>query len=61
MTDIVELLRAESFSLPSNGDWIERDGDTIPNNALSQAADEIERLRAALRECALRKIDGRSE
>ena len=44
-TDIVERLRATSTALPSEGDWIEVDGDTIPNNVCTQAANEIERLR----------------
>lgn len=50
MTDITERLRADSYALPSSGDWIERNGETLPNNSCSQAADEINRLREAVAE-----------
>jgi hypothetical protein len=45
---LVERLRGDAYALPSCGPWIERDGSTLPNNSCSQAADEIERLRAVL-------------
>lgn len=48
MTDLIEALRGDAYSLPSQGAWIERDGSTLPNNSCAQAADEIERLRAEL-------------
>jgi hypothetical protein len=51
---LVESLRANSYALPSQGDWIERNGDTLPNNVCTEAADEIERLCAAL----MRLLDG---
>jgi hypothetical protein len=42
--DLVEELRGASYGLPPEGGvWIERNGDTIPLNVCSRAADEIER------------------
>lgn len=48
--DLVARLRADSYALPSCGDWIERNGDTPPNNSLSQAADLIEQQAARIKE-----------
>ena len=45
---LVEALRGDSYSLPSNGRWLERDGSSLPNNSCSQAADELIRLHASL-------------
>lgn len=47
--DLVARLRADSYALPSCGDWIERNGDTLPNNSLSQAADLIEQQAARIK------------
>lgn len=47
MTDTKELiqrLRGDAYSLPSDGPWIERDGSTLPNNSCSQAADALEAM-----------------
>ncbi|MBU0703772.1 MAG: hypothetical protein KKC18_07880 [Chloroflexi bacterium] len=44
--EFIEKLRNTSYALPSEGEWFERNGDTIPNNACSQAADIIEAVRA---------------
>lgn len=41
MTDLVERLRAASYSLPAVGEWT-----APPRNVCTEAADEIERLRA---------------
>lgn len=49
---IVMRLRNDSYSLPSDGEWIERNGETMPNNSLSQAADVIERLDQVLTDIA---------
>jgi len=36
-------LRCDAYALPSDGEWLEREGSSIPNNSCSQAADELER------------------
>lgn len=61
MSDLVERLRGDSYSLPSNGEWIERNGDTLPNNSCSEAADELERKDAAIAELVGALKTARSE
>ncbi len=47
---LVERLRSDSFSLPSDGDYKIRNGDMLPSNSLTQAADKIEELQSAYNE-----------
>ena len=48
MSNLVKRLRDSSYELPSEGEWIERDGGTIPRNVISEAADRIAELEAVL-------------
>lgn len=49
--NIIEELYSTSYSLPSeNDEWVERQGNTVPMNVCTRAADEIERLRRIIYE-----------
>jgi molecular chaperone GrpE (heat shock protein) len=48
MSDLAKRLRSTSYALPSDGEWVERDGDTMPWNTCTEAADRIEALEAEL-------------
>lgn len=43
--DIVEELYSMATALPSDGEWIERNGDMLPINVCTRAADELATLK----------------